>query len=128
MCDVFCQKTENSKMIKEKCKKLNETIKEAWRNSEQIHPVQTSWGPLFDHFLGFYNFVKIGASGSIPHVFSLLGVSGQAQSFFRRKSRPFPNLGFTYVFYLKASPMPPAPTSRFGVASIVDGGSFLVIF
>ena len=35
---------------------------------------------------------KLGVPGSIPHVFSFLGFSGAAQSFFRRKNRPFPKL------------------------------------
>ena len=61
------------------------TYKNARRNSEQIRRIQTFWGPLFDHFLGVYNFLKIGVPGSIPHVFSFLGVSGWAEGFFRRK-------------------------------------------
>ena len=85
------KKSENPKNVK-KCQKWDENIKDARRNSEHFRRIQTFWGPLFDHFPGFNNFVKIGVPGSIPHVFSFLGFSGAAQSFFRGKNRPFPKL------------------------------------
>ena len=62
------------------------------RNSAHFGTHTVPWGPLFDHFPGFNNFDKIGVPGSIPHVFSFLGFSGAAQSFFRGKNRPFPKL------------------------------------
>ena len=85
--------------------KCDDNIKDARRNSEQIRRIQTLWGPLVDHFPGFYNFLKIEVPGSIPHVFSFLGVSGAAQIFFRGRNRPFPTfnrgtLDF-YVFLMK---------------------------
>ena len=62
------------------------------RNSAHFGTHTVPWGPLFDHFPGFYNFVKFGVPGSIPHVCFFLGFSGAAQSFFRGKNRPFPKL------------------------------------
>ena len=52
----------------------------------------------------------------------------QKRSILRSILESFFGTFYVLLAYLKASPMPPAPTSRFGVASIVDGGSFLVIF
>ena len=37
-----------------------ENIKDARRNSEHFRRIQTFWGPLFDHFPDFNNFVKTG--------------------------------------------------------------------
>ena len=62
------------------------------RNSAHFGTHTVSWGPLNDHFPGFYNFVEIGVPGSIPRVCFFLGFSGAAQSFFRGKNRPFPKL------------------------------------
>ena len=62
------------------------------RNSAHFGTHTVPWGPLFDHFPGFYNFVKIEVPGSIPHVCFFLGFSGAAQSFFRGKNRPFPKV------------------------------------
>ena len=73
------------------------------RNSAHCGTHTVPWGPLFDHFPGFNNFVKFGVPGSIPHVCFFLGFSGAAQSFFRGKNRPFPKLNrgtldFYYFF------------------------------
>ena len=62
------------------------------RNSAHFGTQTVPWGPLFDHFLDFHFFAKIGVPGSIPHVCFFLGFSGAAQSFFRGKNRPFPKL------------------------------------
>ena len=56
---------------------MDEHIKDARRNSEQIRRIQTFWGPLFDHFPGFNNFVKIGQNGPIPQTVQIWP-SGQA--------------------------------------------------
>ena len=52
-------------------------MKDARRNSEQIRRSQTFWGPLFDHFPGFKNFVKICQNGFIPQTVQIWP-SGQA--------------------------------------------------
>ena len=62
------------------------------RNSAHFGTQTVPRGPLFDHFPGFNDFVKIGEPGSIPRVCFFLGFSGAAQSFFRGKNRPFPKL------------------------------------
>merc|ERR1712185_785849 len=36
------------------------------RNSAHVGTHTVPWGPLFDHFPGFNNFVKIGQNGPIP--------------------------------------------------------------
>ena len=52
----FVSRKDTTKSKKKGC----ENIECARRNSEQNPLVQTSWGPLFDHFPCFNNFVKIG--------------------------------------------------------------------
>ena len=47
-------------------KKGDENLKDARQNSEQNRLVQTSRGPLIDHFPGFNDFVKIGQNGIHP--------------------------------------------------------------
>ena len=60
-----------------KCQKWDENIKDARRNSEHFRRIQTFWGPLFDHFPGFNNFVKICQNGPIPQTVQIWP-SGQA--------------------------------------------------
>ena len=104
--------TKNPKNVK-KCQTWDENIKDARRNSEHFRRIQTFWGPLFDHFPDFNDFVKIGPNGPIPQTVQIwpsgrasgleslparaqgsnpppanLGVSGWAQSFFRGKNKP----------------------------------------
>ena len=50
-----------------KCQKWDENIKDARRNSEHFRRIQTFWGPLFDHFPDFNNFVKIGHDDDDRH-------------------------------------------------------------
>ena len=57
--------TKNPKNVKQ-CQDWDENIKDVWRNSEQIRRIQTSWGPLFDHFPDFNNFAKTCQNGPIP--------------------------------------------------------------
>ena len=57
--------------------KWDENIKDARRDSEHFRRIQTFWGPLFDHFPGFNNFVKIGQNGPIPQTVQIWP-SGQA--------------------------------------------------
>ena len=79
------------------------------RNSAHFGTHTVPWGPLFDHFPGFNDFVKIGQNGPIPQTVQIwpsgqvsglesqgwgarfdswcmfLGVSGAAQRFFPRE-------------------------------------------
>ena len=47
------------------------------RNSAHFGTHTVPWGPLFDHFPGFNNFVKIGQNGPIPQTVQIWP-SGQA--------------------------------------------------
>ena len=59
------------------CQIWDEHIKDARRTSEQIRRIQTSWGPLFDHFPDSNNFPQIGQNGPIPQTVQIWP-SGQA--------------------------------------------------